>query len=101
MTLLREPCKVQEWIDILLKERTRLMDAFAKLPCCEEIYPTDANFFLTRVTDAKKIYDYLVGKGIIVRNRTHVALCGNCLRITIGTPAENDTLLTALKEMNV
>ncbi len=97
ISLLQDPVKVQDWIRILLQERTRLMDEFSKLSCCETIYPTDANFFLTKVTDAKKIYEYLVSKGIIVRNRTHVALCGNCLRITIGTSEENDTLLEALK----
>lgn len=97
ISLLQDPVKVQDWISILLQERTRLMDEFSKLSCCETIYPTDANFFLTKVTDAKKIYEYLVSKGIIVRNRTHVALCGNCLRITIGTSEENDTLLEALK----
>lgn len=97
MSLLKDPVMVQDWIRILLQERTRLMDEFSKLSCCETIYPTDANFFLTKVTDAKKIYEYLVSKGIIVRNRTHVALCGNCLRITIGTFEENDTLLEALK----
>lgn len=97
ISLLQDPIKVQDWIRILLQERTRLMDEFSKLSCCETIYPTDANFFLTKVTDAKKIYEYLVSKGIIVRNRTHVALCGNCLRITIGTFEENDTLLEALK----
>ena len=75
------------------------MDAFLSLPCCVHIYPTDANFFLAKVTDAKRIYDYLVSKGIIVRNRTKVALCGNCLRITIGTPEENDVLLDALKDV--
>ena len=97
ISLLQDPVKVQDWIRILLQERTRLMDEFSKLSCCETIYPTDANFFFTKVTDAKKIYEYLVSKGIIVRNRTHVALCGNCLRITIGTSEENDTLLEALK----
>ncbi|MBO5224807.1 MAG: histidinol-phosphate transaminase [Parabacteroides sp.] len=97
ISLLQDPIKVQDWIRILLQERTRLMDEFSKLSCCETIYPTDANFFLTKVTDAKKIYEYLVSKGIIVRNRTHVALCGNSLRITIGTSEENDTLLEALK----
>lgn len=97
ISLLQSPEKIQAWVETLLEERTRLMDEFAKLPCCEKIYPTDANFFLTKVSDAKKIYDYLVGKGIIVRNRTNVSLCGNCLRITIGTGEENDILLQALK----
>ena len=99
IALLQTPDKVKSWINVLLEERSRLMEEFSKLTCCEKIYPTDANFFLTKVTDAMKIYGYLVNKGIIVRNRTHVALCGNCLRITIGTPEENDTLLDALREM--
>ena len=89
--------QVQQWVESLLHERTRLMQEFQKLACCQHIYPTDANFFLTRVSDAKKIYDYLVDKGIIVRNRSSVTLCHNCLRITIGTRPENDTLLEALK----
>ncbi len=97
IALLQEPEKIQAWVSTLLEERTRLMEAFAVLPCCEKIYPTDANFFLTKVNDAQGIYDYLVQKGIIVRNRTHVALCGNCLRITIGTREENEALLEALK----
>ena len=99
IALLKEPSTIAGWVDALLKERSRLMDAFLSLPCCVHIYPTDANFFLAKVTDAKRIYDYLVSKGIIVRNRTKVALCGNCLRITIGTPEENDILLDALMDV--
>ena len=99
--LLQRPYEVKRWVETLLDERTRLMEEFAKLPLCEKIYPTDANFFLTKVTDAKRIYDYLVSKGIIVRNRTNVTLCHNCLRITIGTRPENDTLLEALKKFGV
>ena len=99
IALLKEPSTIAGWVDALLKERSRLMDIFHSLPCCVHIYPTDANFFLAKVTDAKRIYDYLVSKGIIVRNRTKVALCGNCLRITIGTPEENDILLDALKDV--
>ena len=90
--------QIQRWVESLLEERGHLMKEFSKLPCCKHIYPSDANFFLTRVTDAKKIYNYLVGKGIIVRNRTNVTLCKDCLRITIGTRPENDMLLEALKD---
>ena len=97
--LLQEPSVITDWVNKLLEERSRLVEAFAALECCVQIYPTDANFFLTKVTDAKRIYEYLVGKGIIVRNRTNVTLCNNCLRITIGTPEENDVLLNALKEL--
>ena len=90
---------VENWVKILLEERAAVMTAFAHLPCCEEVYPTDANFFLVRVTDAQAIYDYLVAQGIIVRNRTRVQLCQNCLRITIGTKNENSALIEALKKL--
>jgi histidinol-phosphate aminotransferase len=62
----------------------------------EHVYPTDANFFLTRVTDAPAIYNYLVSEGIIVRNRHNVTLCKNCLRVTVGTTGENEKLVNAL-----
>ena len=90
--------RLEEWVSTLLSERARVIEAFATLPCCKQVYPTNANFFLTRVSDAKAIYQYLVTKGIIVRNRTNVALCKDCLRITIGTRPENDTLLDALQQ---
>ena len=98
IALLKEPGKIKELVDILLKERTRVVEEFVKLPCCKKVHPTDANFFLAKVTDAKLAYAYLVSKGIIVRNRTNVALCGDCLRITIGTPEENNQMLEALKD---
>ncbi len=90
--------QVVEWVGILRTERTRLMADFAALPCCCQVFPTDANFFLARMTNAPAIYDYLVNRGIIVRNRSHITLCGNCLRITIGTAEENGTLLAALND---
>lgn len=97
VTMLHRHYEVERWVKSLLEERTRLVNEFVELPCCEKIYPTDANFFLAKVTDAKKIYNYLVGKGIIVRNRTNISLCRDCLRVTIGTRPENDMLLEALK----
>lgn len=90
--------QVKQWVKSLLEERGRMIEEFKKLKCCCYVYPTDANFFLAKVSDAKKIYDYLVDNGIIVRNRTNVTLCHNCLRITIGTRPENDALLEALKQ---
>ena len=98
MEMLKDPFEVDKTVKILLQERTRLMQAFHELPICEQIYPTDANFFLTRVTDATRIYNYLVDKGIIVRNRSRIQLCQNCLRITIGTRTENNELLSALRQ---
>ena len=90
--------EVEDWVRLLLQERAKVMKAFAELPICKKVYPSDANFFLALVTDAQAIYDYLVEKGIIVRNRTRVALCNNCLRITIGTKSENIELLSALRQ---
>ena len=98
MEVLKEPYETDKVIRILLQERARLISAFRDLPICEGIYPTDANFFLAKMTDAQKIYDYLVNKGIIVRNRTRISLCNNCLRITIGTKTENAELLSALRQ---
>lgn len=97
LRMMQRHYEVQRWISTLLEERTRLMRAFAQLPCCRKVFPTDANFFLTRVTDAKAIYDYLVDQEIIVRNRSNITLCEDCLRITVGTRPENDTLLEALR----
>ena len=95
---LKDPFEVDNWVKILLQERARMMDAFSMLPICEKVYPTDANFFLAKMTDATKIYNYLVDKGIIVRNRHRVQLCQNCLRITIGTKTENSELIAALRQ---
>ena len=95
---LKDPYEVDNWVKILLQERTRMMDAFEMLPICEKVYPTEANFFLAKMTDATKIYNYLVDQGIIVRNRHRVQLCQNCLRITIGTKSENAELIAALRK---
>ena len=96
--MLGEPMEVVRWVKLLNQERERMMKSFAELPSCEKVFPTDANFFLARMTDADSIYQYLVRKGIVVRNRNRVNLCGNCLRITIGTSAENTKLLSALRQ---
>ena len=95
---LKDPFEVDKWVKILLEERSRMIDAFKLLPICKKVYPTEANFFLAQMTDAVKIYNYLVDKGIIVRNRHRVQLCQNCLRITIGTKTENGELIAALRQ---
>ena len=88
--------EIERWVKILKEERDELADRFSRLPLTVKVFPSDANFFLVRVTDAVKIYNYLVGEGIIVRNRHTVSLCGNCLRVTVGTRVENDKLMEAL-----
>ena len=97
LSALKDPFEVDKWVRILLEERHRLIQAVQELPFVEEVFPTDANFFLTRVKDAQDCYDYLVNQGIIVRNRTRVQLCHNCLRITVGSHSENNELISALR----
>ena len=100
MKAISDTVSTDKWVRMILGERGRLIEAFALLPICLKVYPTDANFFLARVTDAQAIYDYLVERGVIVRNRTRVQLCHNCLRVTIGTRSENSELLAALRQYN-
>ena len=96
---LNDPFQVDKWVRMLKLERDRMIEAFKLLPTCKQVYPTDANFFLAKMTDAQGIYDYLVDKGVIVRNRTRVKLCQTCLRITIGTKSENNELIATLRQM--
>lgn len=98
LEIMKDPFDVDKWVRMLLGERSRMCDAFRLLPICKEVFPSDANFVLARMTDAQAIYDYLVGRGIIVRNRTRITLCRDCLRITIGTRSENNELLAALRQ---
>ncbi len=98
LKILKQRFEIGDWIRLINQERTRMMSAFMDLPICERVYPTNANFFLAKMTDAPTIYNYLVDKGIIVRNRHRVELCTNCLRITIGSKSENDELLAALRQ---
>ena len=99
--MLGEPMEVVRWVKLLNQERERMMKSFAELPSCEKVFPTDANFFLARMTDANAIYRYLIEDGIIVRNRSRVKLCNDCLRITIGTKSENNYLLGAMRQFKV
>lgn len=96
--ILEDKEDVDKWVSILLQERSKLMEAFQYLPICEHVYPSDANFFLAKMTNAQAIYDYLVDQGIIVRNRSRIQLCDNCLRVTIGTRTENSELIGALRQ---
>lgn len=99
LEMLRSPKTVSDWVATLLKERSVMVEELQKLAIVEKIYPTDANFVLVKVKDAVKSYNHLVSKGIIVRSRHTVVLCGNCLRITVGTKEENATLIRELKTL--
>ncbi len=88
--------EVDKWVSLLIEERNRMATALAEINGVERVFPSDANFLLVRVKQARKIYDQLLHKGIVVRDRSSVVLCQDSLRITVGTPAENILLLEAL-----
>ncbi|HEY0899742.1 MAG TPA: histidinol-phosphate transaminase [Sphingobacteriaceae bacterium] len=90
--------QVNTWIRQTVAEREKLVTELAQIPFITKIYPSDANFVLVQTTDPSGIYQHLVSQGIIVRDRSKVALCEGSLRITIGTPEENQVLIKALKE---
>ena len=83
----------------IVSERGRVLEGLAKNPVIRKIHPTDANFVLVEVDEPRTIYDRLIGAGIIVRDRSRINGCDGCLRITIGTPKENDRLLETLKKL--
>jgi histidinol-phosphate aminotransferase len=89
--------QVAGWIVETLKERKRLAEYLPELDFVDTVYPSDANFLLVRVADANAVYNHLVEQRIVVRNRSSVVPSGDCLRITVGTPDENDRLICALK----
>ena len=78
-------------------ERRRLASELASCPCIERVYPSQTNFLLVRTPAPDALYDALIEAGIIVRNRSRAAGCEGCLRLTVGTPAENDRLLRTVK----
>lgn len=90
--------QVNQWIKEILNQRDRLVLTLKNFDFVLDIYPSDANFILVKTTAPKDIYKFLVDKGIIVRDRSKVDLCEGCLRITVGTPAENDVLLENLQQ---
>lgn len=88
---------VNTWIRETVAERDQLAVNLQKLDIVLHVYPSDANFLLVKTVAPRPLYEYLVGEGIIVRDRSRVELCEGCLRITIGTPDENRILLTAME----
>lgn len=91
---------VQEEVSHILEERGKLIRTLDSVSFVNTIYPTDANFILAKVDDANLRYTQLLKKGVVVRNRTTQPLCENTLRFTVGTAAENEKLITALKTLS-
>lgn len=89
--------KMKSQLRLILSERRRIEDILREPPYSYKVYPSDTNFLLVEVGNADAMYTALVKQGVVVRNRNSITLCRGCLRITIGTPEENDILLNALK----
>lgn len=82
----------------IVGERMRLASALSAMPKVRNVHHSDANFLLVEVSDADAMYDYLIGHGVIVRNRNRVNGCKGCLRFTVGTPAENDKVISLVEK---
>ena len=87
-----------DYVKEILAEREHLIPELEKIPSVRKIYPSDANILLVKIDNAHEVYKFLVRQGIIVRDRTKVFLCEDCLRITVGTAKENKMLIEKLKE---
>jgi len=94
---LDEVGQVNDMIRLIVDMRAKLVTELSSLPIVQHIYPSDANFLLVKVNDARGIYNYLLEKGIVVRDRSKVELCEGCLRITVGTEKENSDLIKNLR----
>lgn len=98
---LEEVGQVNDMIKELVQMRAALKGVFEKIPFVQKVYPSDANFLLVKMNNARKIYEYLLTRGIVVRDRSNVKLCDDCLRITVGTEQENTELIEALMDWYV
>jgi histidinol-phosphate aminotransferase len=95
---LEEVGQVNDMIKLLVDMREALAEVFESMPTVEKVYPSDANFILVKIKDARKIYEFLLTKGIVLRDRSSVQLCEDCLRVTIGSEKENTILVDAMQD---
>jgi histidinol-phosphate aminotransferase len=93
---LQQEERKNKWVAEILHERNELAEQLSKIRLVKKMYPSDANFLLVKIESAKAVYKNLVEQGIIVRDRSNVILCEDCLRITVGTPLENKALINQL-----
>ena len=100
MRMLGQTDEVAKSVNAIIEEKALVMKAISLLPFCVKVFPSDANFILVRFKNANAVYKYLMERGIMVRNRHGLPQCDNCLRITIGTKAENAALISALRQFN-
>ncbi len=97
---LKNEDKLASMVQDILAQKKRLKSMLLELPSVIEVYPSDANFLLVKVAKAHEIYLKLIAGKVIVRDRSKVALCEDCLRITVGTAEENKALIAELKRVS-
>lgn len=99
LKILSEEEKMRAKLERILSERDRMFVELQAVPTVEKVYPSKANFFLIKIKEgrADDVYGYLINDEVVVRNRTNVDLCSGCLRVAVGTPAQNNKLLSDLK----
>ena len=95
---LEEVGQVNDMIKLLVDMRNALAEVFLSMPTVAKVYPSDANFILVKIKDARKVYEYLLTKAIVTRDRSTVKLCEDCLRITVGTEKANTILVDAMQD---
>ncbi len=86
-------------LEEILQEKQKLKKSLEQMPFTEKVYPSDANFWLVKVKDARKVYEGLLKQGIVIRDRSREPLCENCVRITVGTPDQNKKLIRAMHQL--
>jgi histidinol-phosphate aminotransferase len=99
MLALDNAMQTEVWIREILAEKEILIKQLEEIRVVQQIYRSDANFVLVRVENAKTVYQGLTKRGIVVRNRGNITLCDECLRITVGTSAENNKLIKELRKL--
>jgi histidinol-phosphate aminotransferase len=98
---LQETTRVNEMIKEIVRMRNELAEKISRLSSVSRVYPSDANFLLVRIKEARRIYEILINKGIVVRDRSSAPGCQDCLRITVGTKEQNDKLLETLTQITI
>ncbi len=96
LNVLNKEEKVLQMVQHFMVAREILSLQLSALPFVKKVFPSEANFILIRVTNAESIYNFLISRGIVVRNRSNIPGCENCLRITIGSQEENQSLITTM-----
>jgi histidinol-phosphate aminotransferase len=98
---LEETTRVNEMIKEIVRMRNELAEKISRLSSVINVYPSEANFLLVKIKDARRIYETLINKGIVVRDRSTAPGCTDCLRITVGTKEQNDKLLETLVNIGI